>query len=241
MVSLSTTAMVLAAGLGTRMRPLTLTTPKPLLKVGGRTMLDHALDRLKEQGISRVVVNSFYLADQIEAALAQRTDLDIVLSRETDLLDTGGGVLNVLCHFDDRPFFVLNADLPWLDQGPPALARMASFWDDSKMDALLLVMRRDRALGFGERGDYNLDPDGRLHRLGQQPPFPYVMISAQIMHPKLYAGMADRVFSNSILWNKAEQAGRLYGLAHEGTCYHVGTPADWEDANQRLADGRGWG
>ncbi|MFY9288887.1 MAG: nucleotidyltransferase family protein [Alphaproteobacteria bacterium] len=235
----SDTAMVLAAGQGLRMRPLTLQTPKPLLKVGGKTMLDHALDKLVAVGIKRAVVNTFYLAEQIETHLKNRKDIEIIISRETELLDTGGGIKKALSHFESKPFFALNADLPWMDQKEPSLGRMQHFWDPVKMDMLLLVMAREAAKGFGGKGDFALI-NGQLRRADILPPLPYVFISAQILKPELFSHISDNIFSNNILFNRAETAGKLYGLEHTGSCYHVGTPQDLEKANALLASGQGW-
>ncbi|MBV8060294.1 MAG: nucleotidyltransferase family protein [Alphaproteobacteria bacterium] len=237
---LSTTAMVLAAGMGMRMRPLTLQKPKPLLTINGRTMLDLAIDHLVAFGIQRVVVNCFYLGEQIEAHMATRRDVEIITLHETELLDTGGGVRNALPHFGGLPFFSLNADLPWIEGPAPTLARLADFWDPAHMDAALLMMPTVKACGFGAKGDFNLAPDGRLSRHDSTPPYSHVWISAQILKPENYDPITDRVFSNNRVWDIAEQHGRLYGLEHDGTCYHVDTPEKWEDANARLMDGRGW-
>ena len=238
---ISKTAMVLAAGLGTRMRPLTLTKPKPLFEVGWRTMLDHSIDRLRDAGITRVVVNCFYLAEQIIAHVATRTDVEIIVSRETELLDTGGGIKNALRYFDGLPFFVLNADLPWMDDATsPSLPRMKSAWNADKMDALLLLMRTNKAKGFSERGDFVMEADGRTHRRDVPPPYPYVLISAQIAKPDFFAAHPDKIFSSNLMWDAAEKAHRLYGVEHAGTCYHVGTPEDLKKANALLASGKGW-
>ncbi len=240
MKGISNTAMVLAAGLGTRMRPLTLQKPKPLFEVGGRTMLDHALDKLVAVGIGCVVVNTFYLPEQIEAHLAARRDIEIIISRETELLDTGGGIKNALHHFGDRPFFALNADLPWMDGDQPSLSRMADIWDATKMDGLLLLMPTNKARGFAATGDFAMDKDGRVWRKDLPPPRPYVWISAQILKPELFAGEPEKKFSNNKIWDKAEAQNRLYGIEHNGTCYHVGTPQDLDKANALLASGQGW-
>ncbi len=239
--AISNTAMVLAAGLGTRMRPMTLTKPKPLQMVGGRTMLDHALDRLVAAEIERAVVNTFYLAEQIEEHLKTRKDIEIIISRETELLDTGGGIVNALPHFGGKPFFSLNADLPWMDTRTPALPRMRERWDADKMDALLLLMRTDKARGFEPHGDFAMAPDGRVWRKGVNPPRPYVWISAQILTPELFVNPPTKKFSNNHVWDKAEARGRLFGVEHDGTCFHVGTPQDWEVANELLISGKGWG
>lgn len=260
MKHLSSTAMVLAAGKGMRMRPLTLESPKPLLKVGGRTMLDLALDRLVEIGIRRAIVNAHYLGERIEAHVSQRQDLEIVLSREEVLLETGGGIKNVLEQFEGKPFFALNADLPWRDEGEPALARMAQVWNADAMDALLLVMSTRKAQGFSADGDFGMEETedavrhgshttqekesigfGPLKRSGVPTPRPYVMMSAQIAKPEFYAAVPERVFSNNRIWDEAERRKRLYGLVHRGTCYHVGRPEDLRRANELLESGAGWG
>ncbi len=241
MNQLSTTAMILAAGLGQRMQPLTLTKPKPLFEVGGRTMLDLALDKLIAFGIRRAVVNTFYLAEQIEQHLKNRKDIEIIISRETELLDTGGGIKNALHHFGGKPFFALNADLPWMDSGAPALSRMAEAWNPQRMDALLLLMPTNKARGFGPKGDFAMEADGRVHRKDITPPRPYVWISAQILKPQPFSEVVTGTkFSNTVIWDKAETQGRLYGIEHTGTCYHVGTPGDLEKANELLASGQGW-
>jgi MurNAc alpha-1-phosphate uridylyltransferase len=232
--------MVLAAGLGMRMRPLTLDKPKPLLEIGGRTMLDHTLDRLVAHGIKRAVVNVHYLADQIEDHLANRYDIEIIISGEPELLDTGGGIKNVLAHFEDRPFFAINADLPWTEGPTPSLERMAKIWHPDKMDALLLLMQTGKARGFEASGNFFMNADGQLRRKDTQPPRPYVMISAQILTPQLFSAIPGRIFSNNRVWDDAESRGRLYGLEHDGACYHVGTPGDWQVANALLASGQGW-
>lgn len=239
MFRLSSTAMVLAAGQGMRMRPLTLTKPKPLFEVGGRTMLDLALDRLLAFGIRRAVVNTYYLGEQIAVHLSARHDMDIIISHETELLDTGGGIKKALPHFDGLPFFALNADLPWMDGDEPSLLRMANRWNADRMDALLLVMPTDKARGFGADGDFVMSADGRLHRKNTLPPRPHVMLSAQILKPESFA-RSETIFSNNIIWNEAEAKDKLYGVEHSGTCYHVGTPEDWQRANELLASGAGW-
>jgi MurNAc alpha-1-phosphate uridylyltransferase len=240
MTNLSPTAMVLAAGQGMRMRPLTLTKPKPLMEIGGVSMLDIALDKLSKFGIRRAVVNTFYLAEQIEEHLKRRRDMEIIISRETELLDTGGGIKHALHHFEGKPFFALNADLPWMDGRPASLARMAEMWNPAKMDALLLLMPTGKARGFGPDGDFALDKDGRVHRHDAKPPRPYVMLSAQILKPELFTGIPDKVFSNNKVWDACEARGTLYGIVHDNACYHVGTPEDLAEANRLLASGKGW-
>jgi MurNAc alpha-1-phosphate uridylyltransferase len=239
MSKISKTAMILAAGRGERMRPLSLQKPKPLLEVGGRTMLDHALDKLIGAGIKRVVVNAFYLAEQIEAHCAKRRDIEIIISHETELLDTGGGIKNALRHFD-APFFALNADLPWMDGTAPSLPGMQEMWDAEKMDTLLLLMPTSKARGFEPKGDFALDKDGRAWRKSLNPPRPYVCLGAQIVKPELFEKIPDKIFSNNKIWNDAEARGKLFGFTHTGNCYHVGTPEDLVEANRLLASDKGW-
>jgi MurNAc alpha-1-phosphate uridylyltransferase len=236
------TAMVLAAGLGLRMRPLTLERPKPLLEVDGRTMLDTVVDRLVAFGITKIVVNAHYLPDRIEAWSRTRHDCDIVLSKEETLLDTGGGVKNALKYLGDEPIFVVNSDLPWMDGQTPALKRLTQNFDPQKMDALLLVadLQSPHTHGFDKNaGDFFMD-GGMLKRAGTNPPRPYVFISAQIIKPQLFAPVPDTIFSTNRLWDEAEKTGRLHGMAHDAACYHVGTPADLAESNRLLASGLGW-
>jgi len=240
MTDLSQTAMVLAAGLGSRMRPLTLDKPKPLFEVGGRTMLDQALDKLAAVGIKRAVVNTFYLPEKIESHLRHRTNIEIIISHEHELLDTGGGIRNALHHFGDRPFYALNADLPWTDGDWPSLFRMREVWDPAKMDALLLLMRTQKAHGFKKDGDFAMEANGRVHRVDVEPPRPYVWISAQILKPDLFKPIHEKSFSNNLIWNDCEKRNRLFGLEHDGSCYHIRTADDLQRANALLASGQGW-
>ncbi len=232
-------AMVLAAGYGKRMRPLTVTVPKPLLTVGGRTMLDCVFDKLKAVGVANIVVNAGYLGAQIIAHCQQRIDLPgLQISYEAEPLETGGGVKKALPLLGRNPFFVINADLPWTDGATPALARLRATCNPDAMDMLLLTMPLEQANGF-EKGDFLLQEDGRLRRhvVAEKPD---VFIGAMIAKPALFAGIAADSFSNNLLFDAAEAACRLYGLQHDGTCYHVGTPADLKRANQLLTDNRGW-
>lgn len=236
----SDTAMVLAAGLGKRLRPLTLEKPKPLFDVGGRTMLDLAIDKLRDAGMKRVVVNTFYLAPQIEEHLKQRRDVEIIISREEELLETGGGIKKALAHFGGNPFFALNADLPWLDGPKPSLQKMMAAWDPLRMDAALLVMPTKKARGAAAAGDFVMEEDGQIWRKDAPVPKPYVFIGAQILKPELFEGVQEKVFSNNRIYDIAEDRRRLYGVIHEGACYHVGTPEDLAEANRLLATKTGW-
>lgn len=227
-------AMVLAAGMGMRMRPLTLTRPKPLVMVGGSTLLDHALDRLAAVGVERAVVNTHYLGDMIADHLAGRDQPAITLSPEEELLDTGGGVRQALPHLGDQPFYVVNADILWLDGPSPALARLAAAWNPAVMDALLLLMPIVAAVGYEGSGDYHLDADGVARYRDADEPAPFVYAGVQIIKPELYADAPGGPFSNLALWRKAEAAGRLHGLRHDGVWFHVGTPEAVRDVNAQL-------
>ncbi|MBP7253724.1 MAG: nucleotidyltransferase family protein [Alphaproteobacteria bacterium] len=232
-------AMVLAAGYGKRMLPLTATVPKPLLTVGGRTMLDLVLDKLHVAGVTNIVVNAGYLGAQIIAHCAVRRDLpSLQISVEPEPLETGGGVKQALPQLGSEPFFVINADLPWTDGTTPALQLLRAAWNPVVMDMLLLTMPLALANGFS-KGDFALQSDGRLRRHGVVEK-PDVYIGAMIAKPELFVAVAAESFSSNILFDAAEAAGRLYGLQHDGTCYHVGTPNDLTRANQLLTDNLGW-
>ena len=218
-------AMVLAAGLGRRMRPLTERTPKPLIAVAGRTMLDRALDSLADAGVTAAVVNVHWLAEQVEAHLATRVRPSIAISREEVLLETGGGVAAALERFGGRSFFVVNADVVWNDGQVPALVRLGEAWREEVMDALLLVVPVARASGYDGSGDFLMDASGRLVRRRQDGTAPFVFSGVQIVHPRLFDNAPRGAYSMNAQWDCAAAAGRLAGLAHDGGWYHVGTPA----------------
>ncbi len=228
-------AMVLAAGLGTRMRPLTLDQPKPLIEVAGRSLLDRGVDTLARSGVSHMVVNKHYLPDQIEAWAARRNDLDITVQDETGLLlDTGGGISQALPLLGDEPFFVLNSDSFWVDGSVPALQRMTTLWDDRQMDCLLLLSGKTRSVGFDGPGDFEMNTQGQLsRRSGDTAPLVYA--GAYMVHPRLFADAPDGAFSMNLLWNQAIANRRLYGMEHDDWWLHVGTPAAIKDAEDRLA------
>jgi MurNAc alpha-1-phosphate uridylyltransferase len=218
-------AMVLAAGLGERMRPITDTMPKPLVKVGGQAMLDFVLDRLADAGVERAVVNVHYLADQIERHLASRKKPQIVISDErAKLLNTGGGVVKALLELGREPFFHVNSDTIWIDSVKPNLTRLAEAFDDSIMDALLLLAPVATSIGYAGRGDFTMASDRRLQKRGEQEIAPYVYAGAAILAPKLFDGAPADAFSLTRMFDKAREAGRLYGLRLEGVWMHVGTP-----------------
>ncbi|MGH7093514.1 MAG: nucleotidyltransferase family protein, partial [Stellaceae bacterium] len=216
-------AMVLAAGLGTRMRPLSEAVPKPLLEVGGRTLLDLAIDRLALAGVERVVVNVHYKAEQITAHLAGRRTPRIEISHEDAPLETGGGVARALGRLDER-FFVVNGDVVWLDGVDLALARLARVFADDRMDAVLLFQQAVSAVGYEGNGDYFLDPLGVPRRRTEREIAPYIFTGVQLLHRRLFAGVTDAAFSLNRLYNRAEEAGRLHAIVHDGEWYHVGTP-----------------
>lgn len=215
-------AMVLAAGLGLRMRPLTQHTPKPLIPVAGRCMLDRAMDRLDEVGVNRRVVNAHWLGDQVAAHLANH--VDVTISYEDLLLETGGGVAYALPLLGDRAFFVCNADIIWLDGRMPALRSLAEAWDDARMDALLLLQPVDAAFGYDGVGDFSRMADGQLIRRPKEGRAPLVFTGVQILHPRLFADSPTGAFSLNVLYDRALANGRLHGLIHDGDWLHIGTP-----------------
>jgi len=218
------TAMVLAAGLGKRMRPLTDTLPKPLVPVAGRTLIDRVIDRLAEAGVKRVVVNLHHHRATLERHLATRSDVELILSPEADLLETGGGVLNALQLIGDAPFYCANADVLWFDGPTPALRRLAQVWDPESCDALLLMQAAASAFGYEGRGDYFVDPAGRARRRKGNEVAPFVYAGVQILHPRRFAGLVPGRFSLNVVYDAAEADGRLRGMPHDGLWFHVGTP-----------------
>lgn len=233
------TAMVLAAGLGTRMRPLTDTRPKALVEVAGKALIDHTLDRLAEVGVERAVVNVHAFADQMEAHLARRTDLEILISDERDaLLETGGGMKKARSLLGEAPIWVANSDYVWIDEGEPGLARVAATWDPARMDACLIVVPKDRTLGFDTPGDFSRGDDGALTRRGDAPAAPLHAFGLQIIDPQpVYADPAT-AFSLRGVWFAAAQQRRLIGVIPDGLWLQVGDPRALEVAEARLSAGR---
>ncbi len=227
--------MLLAAGLGTRMRPLTDATAKPLLPLGGRPLLDHALDRLAAAGVETVVVNTHWQAERIAAHLAARLPdgLRIVLRTEGELLDTGGAVRAALGDLGAAPFYVVNGDSFWLDGPTPALHRLATAWSDAA-DAVLLVHRTFQIQGGRDAGDFALDQWGRVRRRDAQEIVPYAYAGVQLATPALFAGAPDGPFSFNLLWDQAMAAGRLAAVVHDGLWFHLSTPPDLADAEETL-------
>src|SRR5258706_4913076 len=218
-------AMVLAAGLGTRMRPHNGQVPKPLVTVGGKSLIDYALDRLADAGVERAVVNVHHLADQIERHLAARQRPAIVISDERgELLGTGGGVVKALPQLGEAPFLHVNSDTIWIDGVKPNLARLAEGFDAARMDALLLLAPVASSIGYSGRGDFSMAADGRLTRRGEHEVGPFVYAAAAILTSAFFAGAPERAFSLSPLFDRAAEAARLCGLRLEGVWMHVGTP-----------------
>ena len=219
--------MIMAAGMGTRMRPLTNNTPKPLLRVAGTTLLDHVLEHVERAGISNVVVNVHYLAEQVEAHLADAPHgLNVTVSDERALLrDTGGGLVQALPMIDADPFYCINADNWWTDGAENALVRLAEAWDDATMDVLMLVTPHARAGNTQGTGDFDMDDAGRLSRDGDPRPRPYVWTGIQLLSKRLIIDPPSDVFSTNVFWNRAIGEGRCYGLVHDGLWFDVGYPA----------------
>ena len=218
-------AMVLAAGLGTRMRPLTAQRPKPLIEVAGKPLLDYVLDRLAEADVERAVVNVHYLADQIVGHVAARKKPRVVISDERGLLlGTGGGVVKALPELGNAPFFHLNSDTLWIDGVRPNLVRLAETFDPAAMDALLLLAPTTGSIGYAGRGDYIMATDGRLRARAERDVAPFVFAGVAILAPALFTGAPKGEFPLTDLFNRAAAAGRLHGLRLDGLWMHVGTP-----------------
>ena len=233
----SDTAMVMAAGMGKRMRPLTATQPKPLVRVAGKALIDHTLDRLAEAGVGKAVVNVHYLADALEAHLRERALPKVTISDERDaLLETGGGMIRAQAQLPD-PFFCLNSDNIWLDGPRSAFHDLSERWDADEMDALLLVVPHSSAANFSGKGDFHLDARGRITRRRPGRIAPFIYTGIQIVSHRLLRDAPEGKFSTNVLWSRALEEGRLYGLPFTGKWFEVGTPqaiAPTENALKRL-------
>jgi len=235
------TAMVMAAGLGTRMRPLTDDRPKALVELAGQTLVGHALDRLAEDGVGKAVVNVHYFADDLEAHVRKRIMPSVAISDERpQLLETGGGLVKARDELGDAPILVLNIDSVWLEDegGPLALETLRQAWDGTRMDALLLLAETGRSLGYDGAGDFTLDGEGRVARRGDAASAPYAYMGVQVFDPKLLEGRAVEPFSTNVIWNESLERGRLYGLALQGDWMHVGDPVALKAAEDKLAQRR---
>ncbi len=225
LVDIPRSAMVLAAGLGPRMRPLTDRLPKPLVEVGGKALIDHVLDKLAVAGVELAVVNVHHMADTIERHLEARAQPRIVISDERELLlDTGGGVCNALAALGNAPFFHVNSDTIWIDGAHSNLARLAAAFDPAVMDALLLLAPTASSIGYAGRGDFSMAPDGTLRRRGEREVVPFVDAGAALLAPSLFADAPQGPFPLTLLFDRAMETGRLRGLRLEGVWMHVGTP-----------------
>jgi len=233
----SDTAMVMAAGLGKRMRPLTAATPKPLVRVKGKPLIDHALDRLADAGVAKAVVNVHYLADALEAHVLERELPKVVISDEREeLLETGGGLIKAQDQLPDL-FFCLNADNIWLDGPQNAFADLSARWDPEAMDALLLVVPHARAENFAGKGDFRMDAIGRLTRRQTGRIAPFIYTGIQLVSKRLLREAPQGKFSTNILWNRAIEEGRLFGLSFTGMWFEVGTPQAIKPTEEALSRG----
>jgi MurNAc alpha-1-phosphate uridylyltransferase len=233
------TAMVMAAGLGKRMRPLTATRPKPLVEVAGKPLIDHVFDRLRSAGVKRAVVNVHYLADAMEAHLRARVkDVEVIVSDERDrLMETGGGLVKARHLIGYQPFICVNSDNLWIDGPMDAIRQLAQIWDDARMDALLLMIPLARANGHRGQGDFRLDAHGRItdrRKPGRVAPFVYTGV--QILSPRVIADWPEGPFSTNIFWNRAIAAGRAWGVVHQGLWFDVGTPQSIGETEAVLAE-----
>jgi MurNAc alpha-1-phosphate uridylyltransferase len=230
------TAMVLAAGLGTRMRPLTDDRSKALVEVGGRALIDHVLDRLAAAGIGKAVVNVHYFADRLEAHLASRVSPAVVISDERgELLETGGGLKRARALLGDEPVVVANIDSVWTEPSRGAVDQLIAAWDPAAMDVLLLVVPLERASGFDGAGDFFLEPDGRLRFRGDAPHAPLAYMGVHVAKPQLVDAEPDGPFSLTRVWRRLAEEGRLFGVVFDGYWMHVGDPAARDAAEARLA------
>jgi N-acetyl-alpha-D-muramate 1-phosphate uridylyltransferase len=227
------TAMVLAAGYGERMRPLTDTRPKPLVPLLGRGLIDHVLDRLAAAGVETAVVNVHYLPEQIEAhmkARAGRAPQTVISDERELLLDTGGGAAKALPLLGDGPFFIHNSDSVWSEGVTPALPHMLRIWDPARMDCLLLLAPLSTSLGYHARGDFDMAPDGRLSRRGERQVVPFAFAGVSLCTAALFEDAPQGPFSLNVLWDRALAKSRLYGVRLDGRWMHVGTPEALEEA-----------
>ena len=221
------TAMIMAAGLGKRMRPLTATKPKPLIEVGGKALLDHVLEKLRVAGVKNVVVNVHYLADAVEAHLASRAHgLEVAISDERrQLMETGGGLVKAAPLIDCDPFIAINSDNLWVDGPADTLKLLAAHWDDARMDALLLLVPLARAENHKGMGDFHMDRGGRVRRRDKGHVAPFVFTGVQMMSKRLLRDAPEGPFSTNILWDRAIDQGRCFGAVHQGLWFDVGTPS----------------
>lgn len=231
-----TRGMVLAAGLGTRMRPLTNDRPKSLIEVAGRTLLDHAIDRFVAAGVKMIIVNVHYKGEMIIAHLKNRKDVEIRIQDERDkLLDTGGALKRALPLLGTDPVFTYNSDSIWLESLASNLGRMCAAWDDTAMDCFMLMAPTFNSIGFEGKGDFTMDANGRLKRREAQRVAPFAWPGVQMIHPRLIARGPDGAFSTNKLWDMAIEQGRLFGIRLDGKWMHIGTPEAKVEADAFMA------
>ena len=231
-------AMIMGAGLGTRMRPLTDDRPKPMVELLGRPMIDYSIEKMHAAGIRRLVVNLHYKGDVLREHLSGSLPkgMSIEFSDEPEILDTGGGVTKALPLLGDSPFFVVNGDLFWGDGARSTFAELAARWDDKAMDGLLLMVPTVIAAGYSGRGDFTMTPEGRLTRRQECRVAPFLYGGIQLVHPRLFKDAPKGAFSTNLMWDRAIEAGRLYGLRHEGDWMHIDTPDSLALASRLLSE-----
>ncbi len=233
------TAMVMAAGFGKRLRPFTDKVPKPLTKVLGVPLIDVALNRLAAAGVKRAVVNLHHLGEQIRDHLKDRKEPEVVFSQEDEILETGGGIVKAMPLLGSDPFFTVNAKIIWLNGKVDCLVRLAQMFDPDKMDALLLLQPTVTAVGYGGTGDFIMDPDGRIARKPEREVAPFLYAGIQLCHPRLFRDAPMGAFSTNVVWDRAMEEGRLYGIRHDGEWYHVSTPEHLTEVERNLTF-HGW-
>ncbi len=230
-------AMMLAAGLGTRMRPLTDERPKPLIEVAGKPLIDHALERLRDAGVEQAVVNVHYKAEMLEAHMSGMDAPKIVISDEREeLLETGGGLVKALPHLGSEPFFMVNTDSLWTEGAQPSLERLRQAWNDETMDMLLLLCSTTSSYGYSGPGDFHCAPDGTLARRSESEIAAFVFTGVYLVHPRIFKGAPKGKFSMNVLFDRAIEAGRLKGLRHDGLWMEINTPEAITIAEHVLRD-----
>ncbi|HWA48340.1 MAG TPA: nucleotidyltransferase family protein [Dongiaceae bacterium] len=238
-IKMPKTAMVMAAGFGKRLRPFTDKVPKPLTKVLGVPLIDVALNRLAAAGVKRAVVNLHHLGEQIREHLKDRKEPEILFSQEDEILETGGGIVKAMPLLGDEPFFTVNAKIIWLNGKVDCLVRLAQMFDPDKMDALLLLQPTVTAVGYNGTGDFIMAPDGRLARKPEREVAPFLYAGIQLCHPRLFRDTPKGTFSTNVVWDRAMEEGRLYGIRHDGEWYHVSTPEHLTEVERNLTF-HGW-
>ena len=231
-----TSAMVLAAGTGVRMRPITNNIPKPLIRVFGKALIDHGLDTLANMNVSKAVVNIHHFPEQMEAHLKARRLPEVFVSDERErLMDSGGGIAKALPELGTKPFYLLNADSFWLEGTNPNLELLGKSWRDEDMDILLLLSSLSNSVGYNGKGDFNMDSEGRLVRRSERQIAPFAYCGAAILHPRIFEGVPAGAFSLNLLFDRAIEEKRLFGTRMGGLWLHVGTPEAINEAETAIA------